>query len=227
MDENRKSVSMDLSLSLSTKPIIQESEPINPPTLSNIPEPQRAQRKHKHIHKRARCESRKLTKSETIAAPFLWATDRRATVHTLKYLLENGMQTISGEVHCKRCDKIFSIDYNVEEKFREIATFIIKGKDEWHDRAPKQWVGYELLTCESCGHEKSCKPLISEKKKSINWLFLFLGQFLGCCTLDQLKYFCKHTNIHRTGAKNRVLLYTYLALCKQLEPHGPFYYQSI
>jgi hypothetical protein len=45
---------------------------------------------------------------------------------------------------------------------------------------------------------------------------------LGCCTLDQLKYFCKHTKNHRTGAKDRVLFLAYLGLCKQLDPNGPF-----
>ncbi|KAL1809528.1 hypothetical protein ACET3Z_026518 [Daucus carota] len=29
-------------------------------------------------------------------------------------------------------------------------------------------------------------------------------QMLGCCTVEQLKYFCKHTKNHRTGAKDRV-----------------------
>ncbi|KAF9684343.1 hypothetical protein SADUNF_Sadunf04G0108500 [Salix dunnii] len=45
---------------------------------------------------------------------------------------------------------------------------------------------------------------------------------IGCCTLDQLKYFCKHTKNHRIGAKDRVLFLAYLGLCKQLNPNGPF-----
>ncbi|WOH09609.1 hypothetical protein DCAR_0729067 [Daucus carota subsp. sativus] len=48
-------------------------------------------------------------------------------------------------------------------------------------------------------------------------------QMLGCCTVEQLKYFCKHTKNHRTGAKDRVLYLTYLAICKQLDPKGPFH----
>ncbi|TKY75379.1 hypothetical protein E2542_SST04146 [Spatholobus suberectus] len=40
-------------------------------------------------------------KSETVPAPFPWATNRRATVHSRKYLLQNNIFTITGKVHCK------------------------------------------------------------------------------------------------------------------------------
>ncbi|KAI3463946.1 hypothetical protein Pfo_020609 [Paulownia fortunei] len=90
-----------------------------------------------------------------------------------------------------------------------------------HHRAPKIWLNPTLLGCRFREQENSIKPVISQKKRSINWLFLLLGQMLDCCTLDQLKYFCKHTMNHRTGAKDRVLCLTYLGLCKQLDPNGP------
>ncbi|RYR51031.1 hypothetical protein Ahy_A06g026083 isoform D [Arachis hypogaea] len=45
---------------------------------------------------------------------------------------------------------------------------------------------------------------------------------IGCCKLSQLKYFCKHADIHLTGAKDRLVYYIYLGLCKQLKPQGPF-----
>lgn len=90
------------------------------------------------------------------------------------------------------------------------------------DRAPAIWMNPVLPTCRFCNPDGSLKPDFPKNKKDINWLFLLLGQMLGCCTLEQLKYFCKHTKNHRTGAKDRVLFLTYLALCKQLDPNGPY-----
>ena len=158
-------------------------------------------------------------KTETIPPPFPWATTQRAMVHSLDYLLSHNMTTISGEVQCKKCPKDYKIEYVLEQKFREIASFISENRFAMHDRAPAAWMNPNLPSCEFCG---SCaKPVVS-KKRSINWLFLLLGQMLGCCKLSELKYFCKHTKNHRTGAKDRVLYLTYLGLCKQLDPKGPF-----
>ena len=84
---------------------------------------------------------------------------------------------------------------------------------------PREWMNPELNRCDFCNRE-GC--VISAKKRSINWMFLLLGKMLGCCTLEQLKYFCKHTENHRTGAKDRVLFLTYLSLCKQMDPSGPY-----
>ncbi|GJW29678.1 hypothetical protein Tco_0046553 [Tanacetum coccineum] len=160
-------------------------------------------------------------KSVTVEPPFPWATDRRALVHSMKYLSDKGIKTISGDVECKRCQKVFQIEYNLEEKFSEIAEYVAKNKFDLCDRAPKVWTNPILPKCNLCHQENCVKPVIN-KKKSINWLFLLLGQMLGCCTLGQLKYFCKHTGNHRTGAKDRVLFLTYLGLCKQVNPDGPF-----
>ncbi|PPS12530.1 hypothetical protein GOBAR_AA08089 [Gossypium barbadense] len=160
--------------------------------------------------------------SETVPPPYPWATSHRATVHTLNYLLSIPIPTITGDVQCKRCERQYEMGYDLKTKFTEIATYIAQNKESMHDRAPSVWRNPVLPKCKFCDQENSAKPVISDKKKSINWLFLLLGQLLGCCTLEQLKYFCKHTKNHRTGAKDRVLYLTYLGLCKQLDPNGPF-----
>ncbi|OAY25499.1 wiskott-Aldrich syndrome protein family member 2 [Manihot esculenta] len=161
-------------------------------------------------------------KSENIPPPFPWATNHRATVHTLDSLQARKIETITGAVQCKRCEKQYEESYDLKEKFDQVGKYILENKNSMHDRAPNHWMSSILPACKYCGQKESVKPLISEKKKSINWLFLFLGEMLGCCTLEQLKYFCKHTKNHRTGAKDRVLYLTYLELCKQLVPNGPF-----
>ncbi|KAK8476012.1 hypothetical protein V6N13_081187 [Hibiscus sabdariffa] len=158
--------------------------------------------------------------SKTIPQPFPWATNQRARVHSLDYLLSHNITTISGEVECKRCDKVYTIQYDLQQKFREISDYIKKHKFSLHDRAPPVWRNPSLPSCESCG---SCvRPVVVENNRSINWLFLLLGKMLGCCKLSQLQYFCQHTKNHKTGAKDRVLYLTYLGLCKQLDPTGPF-----
>ncbi|KZV22794.1 hypothetical protein F511_24841 [Dorcoceras hygrometricum] len=154
-------------------------------------------------------------KSEMVQPQYPWATNRRATVYSLSYLLSKQIHSISGDVQCKRCERQYSMEYDLRQKFIEIGTFIAENKSLMHDRAPKIWMNPTLPTCRFCEQENSVKPIIADKKKSINWLFLLLGQLLGCCALEQLKYFCKHTKNHRTGAKDRVLYLTYLGLCKQ------------
>ncbi|PRQ23658.1 hypothetical protein RchiOBHm_Chr6g0263791 [Rosa chinensis] len=161
-------------------------------------------------------------KSETVQAPFPWATTKRATVHNLNYLRTHNIVTITGDVQCKRCEKQYEIEYNLEQKFLEVGTYIVENRMRMHDRAPDMWRDPVLPACKYCEQENSARPVLADKKRAINWLFLFLGQMLGCCTLEQLKYFCKHTKNHRTGAKDRVLYLTYLCLCKQLDPTGPF-----
>ncbi|TYI37483.1 hypothetical protein ES332_A03G214500v1 [Gossypium tomentosum] len=162
-------------------------------------------------------------KSETVEPPFPWATNYRATVYNINYLLsEKNISKITGFVQCKKCEKQYSMDFDLKEKFSEIGSFIAENKNSMHDRALLSWLNPVLPKCKYCNQENSAKPVIADKKKDINWLFLFLGQLLGCCTLEQLKYFCKHTKNHRTGAKDRVLYLTYLGLCKQLDPSGPF-----
>ncbi|KAG8364320.1 hypothetical protein BUALT_Bualt19G0116500 [Buddleja alternifolia] len=161
-------------------------------------------------------------KSDTVPIPFPWATDRRATVHSLDYLRSKQITAISGDVQCRKCDRHFKLEFDLHEKFFEIGRFVVENKASMCHRAAKEWQSPTLPNCRFCDQENCVRPIISEKKKSINWLFMLLGHMLGLCTLDQLKYFCKHTKNHRTGAKDRVLYLTYLALCKQLDPSGPF-----
>ncbi|ONH91226.1 hypothetical protein PRUPE_8G100200 [Prunus persica] len=200
------------SLIPSSMPLVYSQEPGRGPSTSR---PIRTRRNPTQVPREG--------KSKTVPAPFPWATTRRATVHTLEYLLSRGIRTITGDVQCKRCEKSFVVEYDLEEKFTDVGSFVAENKNTLRDRAPRSWTTPVLPRCRHCQEESSGKPIIAEKKKAINWLFLLLGQMLGCCTLEQLKYFCKHTKNHRTGAKDRVLFLTYLELCKQLDPNGPFY----
>ncbi|XP_057440626.1 formin-like protein 7 [Lotus japonicus] len=180
-----------------------------PQASSSNPPPPRAARRRRDV------------RSETVPPPFPWATSKRAIVHSLEHLRSQGVTEITGTVTCKRCDEQRDITFNLEEKFSEVARFIEENRFDLHDRAPAQWSNPVLPTCERCGTENSLKPVIT-KKRSINWLFLLLGQMVGCCKLEQLKYFCKHAMNHRTGAKDRLLYSTYIGLCKQLHPEGPY-----
>ncbi|XP_073042083.1 uncharacterized protein [Primulina eburnea] len=161
-------------------------------------------------------------KSLEIAPPYSWATNLRATVHSLQHLLSIPIHTIIGDVQCKRCDRNYEMGFDLRQKSLEIFQFIIENKGRTHDQPPIAWLFPDLIPCRLCGKNNSVKPIISDKKKTVNWLFLLLGQMLGFCKLDQLKYFCKHTNNHRTGSKGRLLYLTYVQLCKQLDPKGPF-----
>ncbi|XP_009405149.2 uncharacterized protein LOC103988330 [Musa acuminata AAA Group] len=161
-------------------------------------------------------------KTSIIPPPFPWATPRRATVHTLSHLRAIGIAEIHGETQCKHCKVSRVIRYDLEAKFEEVAGFIMARKHLMHDRAPPAWMHPTFPHCEACGLPNSMQPIVAAKKRDINWLFMLLGQTLGCCNLRRLKYFCKHTENHRTGAKDRLLYLTYLTLCKQLHPSLPF-----
>ncbi|KAK4342944.1 hypothetical protein RND71_038760 [Anisodus tanguticus] len=69
-----------------------------------------------------------------------------------------------------------------------------------HDRAPIIWMNPNFPNCKYCNQTNCVKPIISDKR-SINWLLLLLGQKIGCCKTDELKYFCRQTKNHRTGCK--------------------------
>ncbi|KAD3066510.1 hypothetical protein R6Q59_019266 [Mikania micrantha] len=187
---------------------------LQPPRVMALPPPRHHRRNPRQLLAQG--------KSPTIVPPFRWATNHRATVHSLKTLTEIGIHVISGDVQCKRCNRQYQIEHDVKAKFGEISRYVIDNKYKMNDRAPPKWLNPVLPNCRFCDQENCVKPIMAQNKKDINWLFLLLGQMLGCCTLAQLKYFCKHTRNHRTGAKDRVLFLTYLGLCKQLEPSGPF-----
>lgn len=170
-------------------------------------------------HQARRNSSRAVAaEKNVIVPPYPWATSKPAVIHNLRYLSSNNINVISGQVQCRPCEKIETLEYNLEEKFKELYRYIVNNKDELRQRAPHIWMNSKLTPCGSC--ESGMKPVLSEKKEEINWLFLLLGQMLGCCTLEQLRYFCDKTSQHRTGAKDRVLYLTYLGLFKQLDPSG-------
>jgi len=171
-------------------------------------------------------QKRRLTKSLTVPPPFPWATSKRATVHTLDHLLSDlKLKIISGTLECKVCKFQQDIQFDLVENFKKVTRFIEERRNEMCDRAPGEWMNPMIPNCESCGKEKAMHPLIT-KKRNINWLFLLLSQMIGCCKLHQLKYFCKHADINRSGGKDRLISSTYLGLCKQLQPNTPFLSQS-
>ncbi|KAL2231608.1 formin BNI1 [Sesamum indicum] len=161
-------------------------------------------------------------RDEKITPAFPWSTEDRATVHTMSYLISKQIFSISGLVQCKKCERLDTLNFDLRQRFFKVASYVAENKFIMCQRAPKSWMNPTLPRCRLCKEDNSAKPVISEKKRTMNWLFLFLGEMLGCCTLDQLKWFCKHTRNHRTGAKDRVLFLTYIAICRQLEPNGPF-----
>ncbi|KAH7424991.1 hypothetical protein KP509_11G035800 [Ceratopteris richardii] len=160
-------------------------------------------------------------KEDRIPPPYPWSTDRRAVVQSLDWLVANGITRIQGDVSCKKCGN-HMVDVDLRASFYRVSTYFLNNRDSMHDRAPRHWTTPQLLQCDICHQLDHCRPIVSSKKRRINWLFLLLTETLGICTLEQLKYFCKHTRKHRTGAKDRVLYLTYAGLLKQLNPAGPF-----
>ncbi|CAN6481970.1 unnamed protein product [Victoria cruziana] len=164
-----------------------------------------------------RSSVRQPLKQDPIPPPYPWATDKRATVHSLEYLENNGIHKISGQVCCKRCEELYTMEVDLKKVY-EVGYFVFNNLHRLHNRAPKEWLTPRPLDCDKCKQEACVKPVTDEKKKNINWLFLLATESLGYCTLEQLKYFCKHTKSHRTGAKDRVLHDTYIGLLQQLYP---------
>jgi hypothetical protein len=157
-------------------------------------------------------------------APFPWATNRVAIHHAIAHLSALGITTVEGEVHCSRCTTRKTVSYDIAAKFQEVRDFVCRNVHDMDDRAPEAWLNPKsrLLDCDGCGQRSSVRPVIPADKERINWVFLLLGQTLGLCTLEQLKYFCARTRQHRTGAKDRVLYSTYMELCNQLCPDRLF-----
>ncbi|KAG8077616.1 hypothetical protein GUJ93_ZPchr0007g5189 [Zizania palustris] len=142
---------------------------------------------------------------------------------TLEHLLLNGITSVEGVVRCKRCFGEQVIAYDLEAKFHEVRNYVAANWLAMNDRAPDKWMWPRLPNCVACGKEGGMSPVIPRDQREINWLFLFLGQMLGCCKLEDLKYFCMHTKRHRTGAKNRLVYSVFVEMCSQLEPQGPFH----
>ncbi|KAH0632674.1 hypothetical protein KY284_035460 [Solanum tuberosum] len=67
-------------------------------------------------------------KDETITPPYPWATSRHAIIHTLDYLVSKEITNISGDVQCKKCQQQYKIQYDLQEKFNEIANHAITNR---------------------------------------------------------------------------------------------------
>lgn len=159
-----------------------------------------------------------------MATSFPWVTSADLPVlHcTLESMLLKGITSVEGKATCNRCSAEVPIAYDLDAKFREVRDYVAANIHIMDDRAPEHWMCPRLPDCGSCGKKACMWPQIPNEKREINWLFLFLGQMLGCCTLEGLKFFCKNTKNHCTGAKTRVLYYAYIEMCRQLDPQGPF-----
>ncbi|MED6110572.1 hypothetical protein PIB30_044338 [Stylosanthes scabra] len=166
--------------------------------------------------RRAKKATKKTTKTATVPQPFPWATTKRTIVHTLEHLFANKIISISGTVECKACQKQYDMQFNLQEKFHEVERFILRKIQGMHDRAPHCWMNPALSKCGLC--DNTMVPMMPKRKRNINWLFLFLGQMIGCCSHYQLKYFNSHQDIISTVAKNRLVYLVYLGLNKQLKP---------
>ncbi|KAI9123777.1 hypothetical protein K1719_005077 [Acacia pycnantha] len=158
--------------------------------------------------------------NRNIEPPYAWTTNRPAYVHDKSHLEKNFIYTVTGTVRCNKCGKEYPVVFNIEEKLKQFESFVESKKRTMHNRAPPEWTSAQSLVCEHCTGD-GVRPVIDVRKDNINWLFLFLGQMLGYCTLEQLKYFLACTQIHRTAAKDRVLYHTYREIFKQLRPDLP------
>ncbi|CAN6336911.1 unnamed protein product [Urochloa humidicola] len=161
-----------------------------------------------------------------LTPPYPWSTDRVGVHHTLAELSRRGIDTVTGELRCKRCDGVKAVALDARATFDDLRAYVSRNVQGMDDRAPKRWREPALPDCEKCGQRGSMRPVIPADKHRINWVFLLLSETLGVCTLEQLKQFCAHTQQHRTGAKDRVLYSTYMELCNQLLPNGIFDMES-
>ncbi|KAI3910957.1 hypothetical protein MKW92_024105 [Papaver armeniacum] len=154
-----------------------------------------------------RTKGRDKMKNTPIVPPYEWATNQRANIHTLDYLLSCNIKHISGDVQYKKCSNFFNIECDLEAKFMVISQYIVVQKESLRDRAPEHWMNSKLPSCE----------VVVKQIKSIGF-FLFLGKMIGYCSLARLKYYCKYTENHLTDAKDRLIFLAYLGICHQLQP---------
>ncbi|GFP89928.1 hypothetical protein PHJA_001136600, partial [Phtheirospermum japonicum] len=99
-------------------------------------------------------------KSPTIPPPFPWSTDRRATVHKLNYLLSKQISMISGDVYCKRFERRYTMDLDLQSRFEEIKAFVAATMDNMRHRAPGVWLNPNLPRCRFCRQENNIRPVI-------------------------------------------------------------------
>ncbi|GFQ05358.1 hypothetical protein PHJA_002679900, partial [Phtheirospermum japonicum] len=135
-----------LTLGLSTFPTVHPPPPPHPPLYTNqslFPVPVVA-----------------AGKSPTIPPPFPWSTDRRATVHNLNYLLSKQISMISGDVYCKRFERRYTMDLDLQSRFEEIKAFVAATMDNMRHRAPGVWLNPNLPRCRFCKQENNIRPVI-------------------------------------------------------------------
>lgn len=53
-------------------------------------------------------------KGPHVTPPFLWSTEYRAKNHSLEWMFRHGLTSISGEVQCKRCDGMTTVEVNLQ-----------------------------------------------------------------------------------------------------------------
>lgn len=56
-------------------------------------------------------------KGPHVTPPFLWSSEYRAKNHSLEWILRRGLTSISGEVQCKRCDGMTTVEVNLQVRF--------------------------------------------------------------------------------------------------------------
>ncbi|KAK1268438.1 hypothetical protein QJS04_geneDACA006335 [Acorus gramineus] len=161
----------------------------------------------------------KVGKGLTIDRTFPWAGTERAIIRSLESLLSAKINTITGTVQCKICKGRLKVQYDILEKFEKLKAFIVAEKPNMQDKkAPYAWQHPKRGSCYMCLRHNTMEPLIWPKKQGINWLFLLLGQTIGFCNEDQLRYLCKHNHVVRSGNMEELIYNTYFCLCKMLQP---------
>ena len=62
-----------------------------------------------------------MKKGPHVPAPFPWSTEYRAKNHSLEWILRHGFTTIGGEVQCKRCDGMTTVEVNLQVHFQHFS----------------------------------------------------------------------------------------------------------
>ncbi|KAG6572025.1 hypothetical protein SDJN03_28753, partial [Cucurbita argyrosperma subsp. sororia] len=143
------------------------------------------------FHRRSLHHMKSQTPRETgpIEPPYPWSTNQRAVVHTLNYMTSNQILTITGDVKCHHCQRIYKIEYDIVSKFNEIGSFVENNMESLQDRTPRSWIWPDYPTCRFCGTEKGVRPVIPKECEKINWVFLLLGEMNISISLNKTRYF--------------------------------------
>ena len=74
----------------------------------------------------------------------------RANIHSIDYLLQQGVSALTGEVECEKCKFSDTVTYDLKQKFAEVAEIIAAHKDEIYERRPMAWMRPTFPTCPRC-----------------------------------------------------------------------------